>query len=170
MKLVRNAKHVEIKNICGSEAHLRKIENLGQNQVGDVEFLTLEFDDEEGTQDSRELARQYMEVFRQYFPKIQRLEIETIGDRNFTLMLELMMADSSFPWFDNVHTIDCYQIRNLRDMNIFKLFLTKFKNLTKLNGIIEEEFNPLEQFIREGKRVKAISWTYPEREAQRKEL
>ena len=55
-------------------------------------------------------------------------------------------------------------------MNVFKLFLTKFKNLKKLNGINEEEFNPLEFFIREGKRVQCISWTVSDREAQRKEL
>ena len=57
MKLVRHAKKVVIKNICGTEAHLRKIEDIGKNQIGNIEYLYFEMDDDEGTQDSDELAR-----------------------------------------------------------------------------------------------------------------
>lgn len=64
-------------------------------------------------------------------------------------MLELMMEDTNFPWFESVHTIKCYQIRYLKDMNIIKLFFTKFKNLYCFKGITEEEFNPLDMFIKE---------------------
>ncbi len=55
-----------------------------------------------------ELAKQYVEVFRKYFSGIKILKIETIGDRNFTKMLDIMMADPNFPWFESVHTIKCY--------------------------------------------------------------
>lgn len=97
------------------------------------------------------MAQQYAEVFRKYFSGIKILKIETVGDRNFTRMLQIMMQDSNFPWFESVTTIKCYQIRYLRDMNIMKLFFTKFKNLQCFKGITEEEFNPLDKFIEEGK-------------------
>jgi hypothetical protein len=100
LKLVRNASKITIKNICGTEAHLRKLEMIGQNQLGNIEYLYLEFDDDENTQDSDELARQYVECFRRYFGGIRILRIETIGDRNFTRMLKMMMDDPSFPWFE----------------------------------------------------------------------
>jgi len=49
-------------------------------------------------------------------------------------------------------------------MDKIKHFFTKFKNLKKFKGITEEEFNPLDVFIKEGKRVPSISWTIPEKE------
>lgn len=55
-KYVRHAKKVEIRSICGTEKHLKKIEEIGKNQLGQVEYLYLEFDDEEGTEESEELA------------------------------------------------------------------------------------------------------------------
>ena len=91
------------------------------------------------------------------------LRIETIGDRNFTRMLKMMMADPTFPWFDMVHTIKVYQVRNLRDQDTLKKFFTCFRNLKTLKGIIEDEFNPFEYFIKEGKRVSSLSWTMPEK-------
>ncbi|CDW87598.1 UNKNOWN [Stylonychia lemnae] len=167
-KYIRHAKKVEIRNICGTEGHLKQLENLGKNQMGQIEYLYLEFDDEDGTQESDELAKQYIEVFRTYFSGIRILKIETVGDRNFSKMLDLMMQDSNFPWFESVTTIKCYQIRYLGDMNKIKLFFTKFKNLQTFKGITEEEFNPLDIFIQEQKRVPAISWTIPEKEDLRK--
>lgn len=104
-----------------------------------------------------------MEVFRQYFGKIRVLRIETIGDRNFTKMLQLMMADPTFPWFETVHTIKVYQVRYLKDMELLKKFFTRFRSLKVLKGITEDEFNPLDTFIKEGKRVNSISWTIPEK-------
>ena len=127
----------------------------------------MELDDSEGAQESDELARQYMEVFRLYFGKIRILRIETMGDLNFTRMLKMMMADPSFPWFDSVHTIKVYQVRYLKDMDIIKTFFTRFRSLKTLKGITEKEFNPLDVFIREGKKVYSISWTLPEDESLR---
>lgn len=124
----------------------------------------MEFDDDDATQDSDELARQYVEVFRKYFGAIKRLEIETTGDRNFTKMIQIMIDDPTFPWFDSVNTVDVYMIRYLKYMELYKIFLTKFRALKRLNGIIEEEFNPLDVFIREGKRVNTICWTIPDKE------
>ena len=91
------------------------------------------------------------------------MRIETIGDRNFTRMLKMMMADPTFPWFDMVHTIKVYQVRNLRDQDTLKKFFTCFRNLKTLKGIIEDEFNPFEYLIKEGKRVSSLSWTMPEK-------
>lgn len=68
----------------------------------------MEFDDEEGTPEDEEIAKAYAEVFRKYFSGIKTLKIETVGDRNFTRMLEIMMEDSNFPWFESVTTIKCY--------------------------------------------------------------
>jgi hypothetical protein len=161
---------VEIRNICGTEAHLNRIIEIGKNQMGNIEYLFMEFDDDENTQDNPELARQYVEAFREYYGQVKTLRFETIGDRNFTLMIGLMMEDPTFPWFESVNTIKVYQIRNLRDMELFKVFLTKFRSLRTLKGITEEEFNPLDAFIKEGKRVHSVSWTIPEREKQRKQV
>jgi hypothetical protein len=57
-----------------------------------------------------------------------------------------MMADISFPWFESVHTIKVYQIRNLKNEgdDHLKKFFTYFKNLKTLKGITEAEFNPLD--------------------------
>jgi hypothetical protein len=75
-----------------------------------------------------------------------------------------MMADPTFPWFDSVHTIKIYQVRYLNNnAEDLKKFLTCFRGLKTLKGITEDEFNPLEQFIKEGKRVSSISWTIPEK-------
>jgi hypothetical protein len=74
-----------------------------------------------------------------------------------------MMKDPGFPWFETVHTIKLYQVRYLQDLEVFKKFLTRFKSLKTLKGITEEEFNPLEAFIKEGKRINSISWTLPEK-------
>jgi hypothetical protein len=103
-----------------------------------------------------------------YFGGIKILRIETIGDRNFTRMLRMMMADHTFPWFDSVHTIKVYQVRYLNDMELIKQFFTRFRSLKTFKGITEEEFNPLDVFIKEGKRVNAISWTIPEKTELRK--
>jgi hypothetical protein len=104
-----------------------------------------------------------MEMYRKYFGDIRVLRIDTTGDRNFTRMLKMMMKDPSFPWFDKVHTIKVYQIRNLKDDEVMKKFYTCFRNLKTFKGIIEDEFNPLEYFIKEGKRIPQISWTIPEK-------
>jgi hypothetical protein len=111
-----------------------------------------------------------METFRKYFGGIRILRFETIGDRNFTRMIKMMMADESFPWFESVHTIKVYQIRYLADPELFKLFLTKFRGLKTLKGVTEDEFNPLDAFIREGRRVSSLSWTLPEKEHLRKQV
>jgi len=55
--------------------------------------LYLEFDDDEAAEDSDELTRQYIEVFRKYFGNIKILRLETIGDRNFTRMIRMLMSD-----------------------------------------------------------------------------
>jgi hypothetical protein len=111
-----------------------------------------------------------METFRRYFGSVQILRFETVGDRNFTRIIRLMMADPTFPWFESVHTIKVYQIRYLQDTDLFKVFLTRFKSLKTLKGITEDEFNPLDVFIREGKRVRCLSWTIPEKEHLRKQV
>jgi len=75
------------------------------------------------------------------------LKLETIGDLNFSRMIKIMMADTTFPWFDSVHTLKIYQIRYLKDLPLLKKFLTRFRGLKTLKGITEEEFNPLDGFI-----------------------
>lgn len=98
------------------------------------------------------------------------MKLETIGDLNFSRMIKIMMADTTFPWFDSVHTLKIYQIRYLKDLPLLKKFLTRFRGLKTLKGITEEEFNPLDGFIQEGKRVPSLSWTMPEQEALRKQV
>lgn len=49
LKLIRHARKMIIKNICGTEAHLRKLEEIGKNQIGNIEYLYLEFDDDDNT-------------------------------------------------------------------------------------------------------------------------
>ena len=124
----------------------------------------MEFDDEDGYQDNDIIAIQYVEVFKKYFSHVQILKIETIGDSNFSKILKLMMNDPSFPWFKSVHTIKCYQIRNLKDMNLIKEFFCRFKNLQTFKCIVEDEFNPLDKFIENGIRIPNISLTIPEKE------
>lgn len=85
-------------------------------------------------------------------------------------MLDYMMADSTFSWFESVHTIKCYQIRYLKDMDKIKYFYTRFRNLHTLKGITEDEFNPLDVFIKEGKKVPSISWTLPEKDELRQKV
>ena len=82
----------------------------------------------------------------------------------------MMMDDPTFPWFDQVHTIKVYQVRYLKDMDLIKLFFTKFRGLKTIKGITETEFNPFDVFIREGKRVSSISWTIPEKDTDRKKF
>ena len=55
-------------------------------------------------------------------------------------------------------------------MELIKLWFTKFRGLRTLKGITEDEFNPLDMFIKEGKRVHSISWTIPEKEDLRKQV
>lgn len=55
-------------------------------------------------------------------------------------------------------------------MNLIKLFFTKFRNLITLKGITEDEFNPLDVFVKEDKRVPNISWTLPEKDDLRKQV
>lgn len=98
------------------------------------------------------------------------MKLETIGDLNFSRMIKLMMADPTFPWFDSVHTIKIYQIRFVKDLPLLKTFFTRFRGLKTLKGITEEEFNPLDGFIQEGKRVSSLSWTLPEQEPLRKQV
>lgn len=98
------------------------------------------------------------------------LRLETIGDRNFTLMIKLMTEDPTFPWFEYVHTIKLYQVRNLKDMEFIKKWLTHFRGLKTLKGITESVFSPLDGFILNGRRVSNISWTIPERDEERKKV
>lgn len=80
------------------------------------------------------------------------------------------MEDKSFPWFSNVQTLKVYQIRYLQDDDVIKKFFTTFRNLKTIKGITEDEFNPLEIFIKDGKRVSSISWTIPEKVELRKKV
>lgn len=114
----------------------------------------MEFDDVDSPQyDNDDIARQYFEVFKRYFGKIRILRIDTTGDLNFSRIIKLMMADPTFPWFETVHTLKIYQIRYVKDMDAIKRFFTRFRNLKTIKGITEDEFNPLTEFIKEGKRV-----------------
>ena len=56
-KRVRHAQKVVIRNICGTIEHLKRVEEIGKNQIGDIEYLFLEFDDTESVQDSDDIAR-----------------------------------------------------------------------------------------------------------------
>ena len=49
MSKIKNARKLEIRNICGTEDHLKRLIQIGQNQVGQVEYLFLEIDDDETT-------------------------------------------------------------------------------------------------------------------------
>jgi hypothetical protein len=55
-------------------------------------------------------------------------------------------------------------------MDLIKLWFTRFRNLTTFKGITEDEFDPLDMFIKEGKKVANISWTLPEKEDLRKKV
>ena len=44
-KRIRHASKIEIKKICGTQEHVDKIEEIGKNQVGDIEYLYMEFDE-----------------------------------------------------------------------------------------------------------------------------
>lgn len=55
-------------------------------------------------------------------------------------------------------------------MDKIKYFFTRFKNLHTFKGITEDEFNPLDVFIKEGKRVPSISWTLPEKQDLREKV
>lgn len=81
-----------------------------------------------------------------------------------------MMEDKTFPWFSNVQTLKVYQVRYLQDDDVIKRFFTTFRNLKTIKGITEDEFNPLEIFIKDGKRVSSISWTIPEKVELRKKV
>lgn len=48
-RLVKHAKKMEITNICGTEAHLRRLVEIGSNQIGHLEYLFLEFDEDEAS-------------------------------------------------------------------------------------------------------------------------
>lgn len=85
-------------------------------------------------------------------------------------MLKMMMEDKTFPWFSNVQTLKVYQVRYLQDDDVIKRFFTTFRNLKTIKGITEDEFNPLEIFIKDGKRVSSISWTIPEKVELRKKV
>lgn len=73
-----------------------------------MEYLQLEFDDVDSVQDSDDVARRYYEVFKTYFGNIKILRIDTIGDLNFTRMINMMLEDKTFSWFDSVHTLKIY--------------------------------------------------------------
>jgi hypothetical protein len=149
-RLVKKAEKVVINNIRGTEEDLKRIEQIGKSQGGDIDYLVLNFckSDDIGSQESEEIARRYLEVFREYFKDIGVLRIQVTGDLNFSNMIALMVADPTFPWFASVHTIKLYLIRELKDKDLFNKFLTCFKGLKTLKGITEPEFNPLEDFIK----------------------
>ena len=44
---IRNPKKVVIKNICGTEAHLQRLNAIGERLLGQVEYLFIEVDDDE---------------------------------------------------------------------------------------------------------------------------
>lgn len=46
---IRNPRKVIIKNICGTEAHLKRITALGERLLGQVEYLYIEVDNDEET-------------------------------------------------------------------------------------------------------------------------
>jgi hypothetical protein len=57
-KHIRHASKIEIKNICGTLEHAKKIEEIGKNQVGDIEYLYLDFKESAIPQkDSEDVAR-----------------------------------------------------------------------------------------------------------------
>lgn len=58
----------------------------------------------------------------------------------------------------------------MQDDDVIKRFFTTFRNLKTIKGITEDEFNPLEIFIKDGKRVSSISWTIPEKVELRKKV
>jgi hypothetical protein len=55
-------------------------------------------------------------------------------------------------------------------MDKIKYFFTRFRNLHTFKGITEDEFNPIDIFIQEGKKVPSISWTLPEKEDLRQKV
>jgi hypothetical protein len=105
---IRNPKKVVIKNICGTEAHLKRLTAIGERFIEPIEYLYIEVDGDETDKESDELARKYMEMYRKYFGDIRVLRIDTTDDSNFTRMIKMMMNDPTFPWFDKVHTIKVY--------------------------------------------------------------
>lgn len=101
---------------------------------------------------------------------METLRIEVYEDGNFTKILETMMANPNFQWFEKVKTIKCYLIRDMKDKTVLQTFFTKFRNLEMIKGVIEEEFNFLEGFQNENKHVPCISVTHPETDELRNKL
>jgi len=56
-------------------------------------------------------------VLRQ-FDSINTLRFEAFDDGNLTNILNEMMKDQNFPWFEKVETIKCYLIRDLKDSTV----------------------------------------------------
>jgi oligoendopeptidase F len=113
-KIIKNAKKVEIGNISGNEAHLRKIEEIADNVGKHVRYLYLNFD---GDTDSTELAQRYVEVFKK-FDSLDTLRFEVYEDGNLTKILEEMMKDQNFIWFEKVRTIKCYLVRDMKSKEV----------------------------------------------------
>ena len=60
-KIIKNASKVEISNISGNEAHLKKLKEIADNVGKNVRYLFLNFD---GDTDNDDLAKQYVDVLR----------------------------------------------------------------------------------------------------------
>jgi hypothetical protein len=49
-----------------------------------------------------------------------------------------MLKDAIFPWFNNVHTIKCYKVYEMKEIDICGEWLTAFRKLVHFRGITEE--------------------------------
>ena len=58
-----------------------------------------------------------------------------------------------------MRNINFVGFNNFIDQNSFKEFITHFTKLDSIEGIITENFNPLQIFLDTGKRVPKVLWS-----------
>lgn len=165
-KVIKNARKVTIENISGSEEHLNNIREIAKNVGQSCRYLYLSFD---GSTDDPELARQYVDVFKQ-FSQVDTIRLEVISDGNFTNIAKAMISDGNFIWFDKVTVLKCYKVYEAKDVKTVGDFLTSFKGLEHFRGITEEQFDPLSFFHEKNKPIPKLSWTLSENQQNREKV
>lgn len=72
------------------------------------------------------------------------------------------MKNNNFVWFTTVKVLKCYAGFGMKDKSALQLLFTKFKGCDTFKGIIFDQFNPLELFEKENKKLRHLQWSIPE--------
>ena len=121
---IEAAKKVEISNINGGENHLKRMLQIVEKVGNKCEYLKLNFDGNDTGDD--ELAKKYLECFKK-FVSVKTLSFEIIEDAGLTRILDWMMKDKNFPWFNTVRTVKIYLVRDMVDKSKLSEFLLMLK-------------------------------------------